>query len=166
MTHPRRHVWLAIVPAIAMIVAPVWADEAVGGKYYDADGVPTFNVTDEGALDWYSYSGFRRYHGECHVCHGPDGLGSSFAPALADSLKTLSYDGFVEVVVVGRENVGTATQNIMPAFVQNPNVMCFLDDIYVYLKGRSVGAIGRGRPQKREPKPDQAREDERACMGD
>lgn len=152
--------------AAVLIVAPLRAQEAEDGKYYDADGLPTFNVAADGAIDWYSYSGFRRYHGECHVCHGPDGLGSSFAPALTDSLKKLSYGDFVEVVVNGRENVGTAAQNVMPGFGLNANVMCFLDDIYVYLKGRSAGAIGRGRPPRRDPKPDQARADEQACMGD
>ena len=30
----------------------------------------------------------RRYHSDCHVCHGPDGEGSSYAPALKDSLQT------------------------------------------------------------------------------
>jgi mono/diheme cytochrome c family protein len=51
------------------------------GKYFDKDGNPTFKVTD-GSVDWYTYSGYRRYHSECHVCHGPDGEGSSYAPAL------------------------------------------------------------------------------------
>jgi hypothetical protein len=34
----------------------------------------------------------------------------------------------------------------MPAFGTNPNVMCYLDDIYAYLRARSDGVIGRGRP--------------------
>jgi hypothetical protein len=39
-------------------------------------GSPTFHVTDNGKkVDWYSYSGYRRYHAECHVCHGPDVVG-------------------------------------------------------------------------------------------
>ena len=35
-------------------------------------------------VDWATYNGYRRYHGECHVCHGPNGLGSTYAPALAE----------------------------------------------------------------------------------
>ena len=42
---------------------------------------------DNGVSDWYTFSGYKRYHSECHVCHGPDGLGSSFAPSLVDSQK-------------------------------------------------------------------------------
>ena len=115
-------------------------------------------------VDWYTFSGFRRYHADCHVCHGPDGLGSSFAPALTDSLKSLSYEDFLEVVVNGRETVGVADNRKMPAFGVNLNVMCFIDDLYAYLKARSDGAVGRGRPDK-EPKPQEARERDDACMG-
>ena len=114
----------------------------------------------DGVVDWYTYSGFRRYHADCHVCHGPDGLGSSFAPSLVESLKTMSYDDFVEVVVNGRENVGTSEQNKMPAFGTNPNVVCFLQDLYTYLKARADGAVGRGRPAKKQPKPEEAKEAE------
>lgn len=141
------------------------AVESEGGKYFDADGNPTYHVGKDGTVDWYTYSGFRRYHSECHVCHGPDALGSTFAPALADSMKTLSYSEFLDIVVNGRVNVTTAQQNEMPAFGLNKNVMCFIDDIYVYLKARADGAIGRGRPAKRAPKSDQARADEDACLG-
>ena len=41
----------------------------------------------------------------------------------------------------------------MPALGDNKNVMCYLDAIYVYLRARSNGAIGRGRPADHEPKP-------------
>ena len=43
------------------------------GMYYDKQGNPTFKVQSDGTVDWYTYSGFRRYHSDCHVCHGPDG---------------------------------------------------------------------------------------------
>lgn len=127
------------------------------------DDEKPYSIKD-GVVDWYTFSGFRRYHAECHVCHGPDGLGSSFAPALTDSLKTLSYDDFMEVVVNGKETVGVAEQKKMPAFGNNLNVMCFIDDLYAYLKARSDGALGRGRPKK-ERKPDEARERDDACFG-
>src|ERR1700754_1775159 len=67
------------------------------GKYFDKEGNPTFKVTD-GNVDWYTYSGYRRYHSECHVSHGPDGMGSTYAPALKDSVNTMSYGDFVAVV--------------------------------------------------------------------
>ncbi len=134
------------------------------GKYLDADDNPVYHVSEDGTVDWYTYSGFRRYHSECHVCHGPDGLGSSFAPALMETMKTMSYDDFLDVVMNGRVNVSTATQNRMPAFGVNRNVMCYIDDLYVYLKARSDDALGRGRPRKKEAKTDAAREIENSCI--
>ncbi len=117
-----------------------------------------------GKVDWYTFSGFRRYHSECHVCHGPDGMGSTFAPALAESLKTMPYDQYLEIVVNGKQETGATGQRVMPAFALNKNVMCFVDDIYAYLKARADGAIGRGRPDK-EAKPAEATERDDACMG-
>src|SRR6266480_5170674 len=136
-----------------------------GGKYYDKQGNPTFKVQSDGTVDWSTYSGFRRYHSDCHVCHGPDGEGSSYAPALSSSLKTMSYPEFAAVVVNGRKNVNTAQENVMPAFGMNPNVMCYLDDLFVYLRARANGAVPRGRPQKHEEKPEAATQAENSCLG-
>src|SRR3569833_327325 len=61
------------------------------GKNLDAEGNPTYKLSPDGTVDWYTYSGYRRYHSECHVCHGPDAMGSSYAPKLADSLKRIGY---------------------------------------------------------------------------
>ena len=135
------------------------------GKYFDKEGNPTFKVENDATVDWYTYSGYRRYHSECHVCHGPDGEGSTYAPALKDSLKTMSYSDFSAVVIAGRKNVNTASENVMPAFGTNPNVMCYLDDLYVYLRARADGAWGRKRPDKHEDKPAAAVAAENTCMG-
>src|SRR5215475_9577045 len=82
-----------------------------------------YAVKDDGTVDWYTYNGYRRYHSECHVCHGPDGLGSSFGPALATSLKTMTYDKFIDTITNGRKDVNTANTKVMPSFGLNPNVM-------------------------------------------
>lgn len=151
-----RALWLCLLVAAGFVcfdAGPVAAQEEE----------KPYSITD-GKVDWYTYSGYRRYHGECHVCHGPDGLGSSFGPSLVQSLKSMSYDDYLEVVVNGRQNVSQATHRAMPAFGMNPNVMCFVDDIYAYLKARSDGALERGRPEH-EPKPDEARERDDACLG-
>lgn len=131
------------------------------GRYFNSDDVPTFNITEDGTVDWMTFSGFRRYHAECHVCHGPDGEGSTYAPAVKNSAVDLGYDGFFDVVVNGRVN----GNSVMPHFGDNRNVMCYLDDIYVYLKARGLDAVPRGRPAKKEAKSDVIREDEDACMG-
>lgn len=135
------------------------------GKYVDAEGTPTFNITEDGTVDWYTYSGFRRYHSECHVCHGPDGEGSSYAPGLLNPLRNLDYMEFMTIVASGMKDVGPGSaQQVMPALGENPNVMCYLDDIYVYLRARAEGGLPRGRPQKHEDKPKAATEHENACF--
>jgi methanol metabolism-related c-type cytochrome len=135
------------------------------GKYLDADGNPTYKVQPDGTVDWYTYSGFIRYSSECLRCHGPDGLGSSYAPSLVDALKTLSYSDFVGTVAAGKQAVNTAQDLVMPSFGTDKNVMCVIDDIYVYLRARSNGAVGRGRPAKHEEKPEAAKKEQDSCFG-
>lgn len=136
------------------------------GKWTTPDGDPTYHVKKDGTLDWYAYSGFRRYHSECHVCHGPEGEGSTYAPALKDSLKTLNYSDFIGVVASGRiRHLPGGQESVMPALGDNKNVMCYVDDIYIYLKARSDDAVGRGRPVGRDEKPDAAKEFDKACFG-
>ena len=52
----------------------------------------------------------------------------------------------------------------MPGFGDNKNVTCYMEDIYVYLKARADGALPRGRPGKREDKPEAARDYENSCL--
>jgi len=159
---------MAVAASGGIAVAETAVDPAAvkseNGKYLDKEGNPTFKVGSDGAVDWYTYSGFRRYHSECHVCHGPDGMGSTYAPALKDSLKTMSYADFLGVVATGRQNVSSSQENVMPAFGDNQNVVCYLDDLYVYLRARANDAVGRGRPAKHEDKPPAVQKAEDACM--
>ncbi len=160
-------VLLAGLPALAFTQEAdnLTADYEEDGRYYTEDGVPTFQIDEDGTVDWLTFSGFRRYHAECHVCHGPDGEGSTYAPALKDSAVDMDYYDFVDVVVNGRRRVGASDNSVMPGFGNNPNVMCYLDDIYVYLKAHGSETIGRGRPAKRDEKSEAIQEAEDACMG-
>ena len=135
-----------------------------GGKWYDKNGTPTFHINKKGEVDWYTFSGYRRYNSNCIVCHGPDGAGSTYAPALVDSLKAINYTQFFTTVVNGKKNVSASSDKVMPAWGTNPNVMCYLDDIFIYLRARSDGALGRGRPKHVE-KPEAATKAENSCMG-
>jgi methanol metabolism-related c-type cytochrome len=135
------------------------------GKYLDKEGNPTFKIAADGTVDWYTYSGYRRYHSECHVCHGPDGMGSTYAPALRDTLKTMSYGDFLGIVASGRKNVSSSQENVMPAFGDNPNVACYMDDLYVYLRARASDALARVRPAKHEDKSAAYTQTENSCMG-
>jgi len=135
------------------------------GKFFDADGTPTYKIQNDGTVDWYTFSGYRRYHSDCHVCHGPDGVGSSYAPALVDTMKTIDYATFLSIVAEGRKNLSAGKENVMPGFGDNKNVYCYMDDLYVYLRARAVGAAPRGRPPKKADKPQAAKDAEASCMG-
>jgi methanol metabolism-related c-type cytochrome len=135
------------------------------GQYTDKNGDPTYHVTEGGKkVDWYTMSGYVRYNANCIVCHGPDGMGSTYAPSLVDALKGMDYAHFAGIVVGGKKDVSASQELVMPAFGDNKNVMCYLPDIYTYLRARSDGALGRNRPPEHEPKPAAFEKAEDACM--
>ena len=110
--------------------------------------VPQYVVKD-GKVDKATFNGYRRFHGTCHVCHGQDALGSSFAPALAESLKTMDYETFKKTVYEGRQSKSASgAVNAMPSFANDKNVTKHLDDIYRYLSARAAGVLPAGRPDK------------------
>lgn len=140
------------------------------GKWVLPDGTPTFHICKKDntlVLDWSAYNGYRRYHSECHVCHGPNGLGSSYAPALSDSLKGLSYSDFLGVVASGRVRDAAGTKFVMPSFGDNKNVMCYVNDLYVYLKARASDKLPPGQLGGRNhgDKPEATKIEEKECVG-
>lgn len=157
----------------ALLPTRLWADatgnpaavSATDGRYSDKDGNPTFNIAKDGTVDWYTSVGYVRYTANCMQCHGPDGLGSSFGPSLVDALQGLNYGEFQDIVTNGKKDVSASQDLVMPSFGTNPNVMCYLDPIFIYLRARSDGALGRGQPQKSEPRPAGYSAAEDACMG-
>ncbi|SRR5579885_3533524 len=171
MPHRRP---LAVPLVIACCLAAAGALDGRAGETGTPDAVQLADITNpdhpykiapDGTVDWATYNGYRRYNSICETCHGFDGTGSSFGPRLVDSLKTMSYEKFVETVASGKKDVSASQTLVMPALGTNPNVMCYIDDIYTYLKARANGALGRGRPAKHEPKPQSAVEAENSCMG-
>ena len=150
--------WLGHMPMLLgmalLLVASVPATAA------DMDDEKPYRIVD-GKVDFGTYNGYRRYHNSCHRCHGPDAVGSSFAPSLIESLRKLEELQFLNIVIHGRIDgqIGSADSdqpielksaagesNVMPAFYKDPNVMEYLDDIYAYAKARSDRAIAPGRP--------------------
>ena len=142
------------------------------GRFRDKTGDPAPVVTKDYKVDWGTWDGFRRYHDACHVCHGPNAGGSTFAPALADSLKTMDYATFMGTVASGRIADRGGTKYVMPAFGEDRNVMCYIDNIYTYIKARSENAtdpatgMPPGRPTGRQDIPPEIKQYANDCMGD
>ncbi|QIB33576.1 c-type cytochrome, methanol metabolism-related [Ancylobacter pratisalsi] len=170
---PHARTGAAIAAALLLLTSPLAADgsgdpaavSSSQGEYSDKQGNPTFKIEKDGTVDWYTSVGYLRYTANCMQCHGPGGLGSSFAPSLVEALKTLSYSQFLDTVTNGKKNVSASQDLVMPAFGVNPNVMCYIDAIFIYLRARSDGALGRERPENVAPKPDGYSAAENACMG-
>ena len=90
------------------------------------------------------YDGWKQYNLNCARCHGEDVMGTTIAPHLIVSLKP---DGpintkelFVQTVCAGRPAKG------MPAWCALGMDPAKINQIYAYVKGRSAGKIGPGRP--------------------
>ncbi|MCF6109911.1 MAG: cytochrome C [Mesorhizobium sp.] len=130
--------WFVLAVVVFTVAAGFAASsqaELAPGKFYEAVG---------NKVDARTYNGFRRYHGSCNHCHGPDGVGSTFASALVDRLPGIE---------VFRRNVRDGVRSgasVMKGFADDPNVAPYIDDIYAYLQARADGALGRGRPERLE----------------
>jgi len=90
------------------------------------------------------YDGWKQFNLNCARCHGEDALGTTIAPHLIVSLKP---DGpintkelFVQTVCAGRPAKG------MPAWCALGLDMEKINNIYLYVKGRSDAKISPGRP--------------------
>ncbi len=117
--------FLTSTAAQGLLAFAIWWTVAAGSS--GADGATLVN-------------GYRRYNAACNHCHGPDGVGSTFAPSLVE--RTFDVDTFRGVVLGGKAN----GVSVMKGFADDPNIAPYVDDIYAYLKARAEGAMGRGRP--------------------
>ena len=94
-------------------------------------------------IDKFMVKGFRAF-GQCQVCHGIDGTGSSFAPSLLERLSVLDKETFMARVKDGfKGQIG-----VMPAWGENPNVMKNVENLYAYLKARSDNVIPAGKLER------------------
>jgi methanol metabolism-related c-type cytochrome len=173
MQHAVSNLLRGVIFSIFMISVgwpdPAGADDSMpagstDGKYTDKSGNPTFQIAKDGTVDWYTYIGYQQYGANCLQCHGPDALGSSYAPSLVDAMKSLDYNAFLAIVAGGKRAVSASQDLVMPALGTNKNVMCNIDAIYVYLRARADGALGRERPDKHADKPANFDKVEDSCL--
>jgi methanol metabolism-related c-type cytochrome len=163
--HPAARVHVVVATALAVglwltgaAAAQSQGDAQPAADQPDAHGEVAWEdrpyIVKDGKVDFGTYNGYRRYDGYCMRCHGPDGGGSSYAPALAQSLTMMTYEQFLETVVYGRQVERAGQASVMPAFGEVTDVMEYIDDIYAYLKARADGVVGRGRPERLPPEQD------------
>lgn len=98
-----------------------------------------YTITD-GKVGETTFQGWQVYQDvKCGLCHGDSGQGGP-APNLGQRLKTISKEQFVDSVIGGK--------GLMPPMITNQKVVDNIDKLYSYLKARSDGALGEGKPEK------------------
>jgi hypothetical protein len=126
----------APAPAAATATPTTVAVTPAAGNPYEG------HVKCEGSnckVDTFIIKGFRTF-GQCQVCHGMDGGGSTIAPSLLVKLKELDHNTFINRVTNGyKGQIG-----VMPPWKDNPNIMNNIENLYAYLKARSDGVIPAG----------------------
>ena len=90
------------------------------------------------------YQGWKQFELNCARCHGDFGVGTSFAPALVESVKPTGTiptpELFLQTVCSGRPDKG------MPAWCTLGLEIGTIQQIYSYLSDRASGKVGIGRP--------------------
>lgn len=124
---------------------------------------------ENGKVDNKTFVGWRLFNSTCFVCHGQDATGTDIAPNLLTSLEGMSQFKFRKKVlhryfakvnlddpdrrlaflsqVAGEQGVNNFK---MPTWSDDPNIRPHINDLYAYLKARSDGVLGEGRPEKIE----------------
>ena len=161
-------------PRISLLLTAVTLFLSPAGSLGAGDATPapgTYRVVD-GKVDGGTYAGWFTYHLSCHMCHGQDASGTDVAPDLRRSLKTMTQAEFANKVLARyrifgtpadappdkalRESVneevlqqrrGERGRLVMPVWLADPGMKPHILDLYAYLKARSDGAIGTGRPR-------------------
>jgi hypothetical protein len=80
----------------------------------------------------------------------------------------MDYSTFLGIVASGSVRDEAGTKFVMPSFGDNKNVMCYINDLYLYLRARASGNLPPGQlgGHNHVDKPEAAKADEKACLGD
>ncbi len=115
-------------------------------KYTLADGktvtldFPIFIEGDNKKVTKDIFHGYQLYNSYCYRCHGTDATNSELAPDLRRFTEPeTSRRDFLSVAMTGREDKGMPS---WAGFLTEEDVQ----QIYKYVKGRSLGLVPSGRP--------------------
>jgi mono/diheme cytochrome c family protein len=128
-----------------LCLAPAWlAAQTPATASPDAAYFSAYHTVPRDTVTPPVYQGWKQYALNCARCHGDWGVGTSFAPALVESVKPSgtipTAELFLSTVCAGRPDKG------MPAWCTLGLEMEAMQVIYAYLLERSEGRIGLGRP--------------------
>jgi mono/diheme cytochrome c family protein len=151
--HPSALRGFAAVSAALLLLSLTGATlgraqaSAPGTDQADAAYFKAYHAAPRDTVVQTVYDGFKQFELNCARCHGDFGVGTSFAPALVESVKPTgtipTAELFLQTVCAGRTDKG------MPAWCAAGLEMTAMQQIYAYLVERSQGKVGLGRPAVR-----------------
>lgn len=129
----------------ALALALAWGHAGLAQEADDQEAEEKFEyVVEDGHVDASTMMGWEVYTGTCMACHGPDGVGSSFAPSLIRVVDRRSFEDFAITIA---EGLSIRPGMVMPSFAEDARVMSHVVDIWNYLGARLEGGLPRGRPR-------------------
>lgn len=140
----KRRVWTAVGMMTALGLVMGASGPSLGEQTRSQIHEPGSYEVVDGKVDDATFRGYQVYTRACMACHGPDGVGSSFAPSLVRMAERRTFAEFAGTVAAGQE---VQPGQVMPSFADDPYVMQHVGHIYSYLKARGEGGLGRGRPR-------------------
>jgi mono/diheme cytochrome c family protein len=130
-----RLIWGFCLVLAQLVMVPSLSAQELRDEYHQA---PRDTVSQQ------VYDGWKQYNLNCARCHGEDVLGTTIAPHLLLSLKPEgpinTKELFIQTVCAGRPAKG------MPSWCALGMELPKIEQMYAYVKGRSEGKIGPGRP--------------------
>ena len=126
--------------------APVTAQTGSGGATDVADTAyfSAYHAAPRDTVTATIYEGWKQFALNCARCHGDFGVGTSFAPALVESVKPTgtipTLELFIQTVCAGRMDKG------MPAWCTLGLEITAMQEIHAYLVQRADGRVGLGKP--------------------
>ena len=106
--------------------------------------IPRDTTSDKLLVTETEYQGWRYFQVFCARCHGEDALGALNAPNLTFSVSPdggITRDSFM---VIARGGLANKAMQGFQALLDDPQIAT----IYAYVKARSEGRLGRGRPHR------------------
>lgn len=150
MRPPDPRGWSAALSVLLVFaglgfVTPSLCGQTNGGKEQpDSAYFNTYHSVPRDTVSPTVYHGWQQFALNCARCHGDFGVGTTFAPALVESVKpngTIpTAELFIQTVCAGRTDKG------MPAWCTLGLDIEAMQAIHEYLLERASGKVGLGRP--------------------
>jgi mono/diheme cytochrome c family protein len=137
---------LLLLPILCGI-APLVQAQVGSGSVPDSAYFQAYHSVPRDTVSPIVYQGWKQFALNCARCHGDFGVGTSFAPALVESVKPTgtipTEELFIQTVCAGRTDKG------MPAWCTLGLEISSMQAVHAYLIERANGRVGLGRPAVR-----------------